>query len=72
MSTFALTDMTLPTIASLAVLSRMKLGQIPEIIAKIQAETSDPATLYMNLSRFFAMVGNDEFAQDLQARASRE
>ncbi|BBP00638.1 ATP-grasp domain-containing protein [Sulfuriferula nivalis] len=69
MQSFELTDMALDTIASFASLGRVKLGEMPDLIAKMHEHPSDAARFYMGLFQLFTITGNNDFAQSMQARA---
>jgi hypothetical protein len=69
MQLFEVTDMALNTIASFASLGRLKLGEMPSLIAKMHENPRDEASFYMGLFQLFTITGNNEFARSMQARA---
>lgn len=55
-------------IPSMAALARVPVAGLPALIAQMLAGPAD-ANLYMSQSRLFALVGNQDFALEMQARA---
>lgn len=69
MQSLKLVEMTLEPVAAFASLGRMPLGELPALIAQVHEHSGDAAILYMKLSQLFTIIGNDEFAIAMQARA---
>jgi hypothetical protein len=63
-----LTQMNLSTIVSMANLARLPNSRIPELIAQMFAGPVD-ANLFMNQFQIFSVLGNKDFALEMQAKA---
>lgn len=67
--------MTLPkprippeSVVAVSALARLPVAELPAIIAQM-INRPDDANRYMNLSRLFSVVGNQDFALEMQTRA---
>lgn len=63
-----LAEMALKPILSMAALARMPAAEFPGLIAKMLSLPVD-ADLFMSQSHLFSVVGNQDFALEMQARA---
>jgi hypothetical protein len=60
--------MPLKPILSMAALARIPVADLPGLIAKMLSDPAD-ANLYMSQFHLFSVVGNSEFALEMQSRA---